>query len=109
MAHRRIRYYPIRAIRRKAPTRLSYLSFRNVSFKAAGRVILDNLSLDVERGETLVLLGRSGSGKTTALRLVNRLLEPSSGEIVLDGNEVGGINPISLRRQIGYVIQEFGL
>lgn len=88
---------------------MSYLSFRNVSFKAAGRVILDSLSLDVERGETLVLLGRSGSGKTTALRLVNRLLEASSGEIVLNGNEVGGINPIFLRRQIGYVIQEFGL
>jgi osmoprotectant transport system ATP-binding protein len=88
---------------------LAYLSFRNVSFETAGRVILDNLSLDVERGETLVLLGRSGSGKTTALRLVNRLLEPSSGEIVIDGKEVGRIDPISLRRQIGYVIQEFGL
>jgi len=88
---------------------LAYLSFRNVSFKAAGRIILENLSLEVERGETLVLLGRSGSGKTTALRLVNRLLEPSSGEILIDGKEVGGINPISLRRQIGYVIQEFGL
>jgi osmoprotectant transport system ATP-binding protein len=88
---------------------LAYLSFRNVSFEAAGRIILENLSLDVERGETLVLLGRSGSGKTTALRLVNRLLEPSSGEILIDGKEVGGTDPISLRRQIGYVIQEFGL
>lgn len=88
---------------------MPYLSFRDVSFEAAGRTILDKLSLDVDRGETLVLLGRSGSGKTTALRLVNRLLEPSSGEIVIDGKEVGGIDPIALRRQIGYVIQEFGL
>jgi osmoprotectant transport system ATP-binding protein len=88
---------------------LAYLSFRNVSFEAAGRIILENLSLDVERGETLVLLGRSGSGKTTALRLINRLLEPSNGEIVIEGKEVGGMDPISLRRQIGYVIQEFGL
>jgi osmoprotectant transport system ATP-binding protein len=88
---------------------LPYLSFRKVSFKAAGRIILDDLSLDVDRGETLVLLGRSGSGKTTALRLVNRLLEPSSGEIAIDGKEISRIDPISLRRQIGYVIQEFGL
>jgi osmoprotectant transport system ATP-binding protein len=96
-------------LRRKAQHDLPYLSFRNVSFQAGGRIILNGLSLNVERGETLVLLGRSGSGKTTALRLVNRLLEPSSGEVVLDGNEVGRINPISLRRQVGYVIQEFGL
>ncbi|MFL6451266.1 MAG: ATP-binding cassette domain-containing protein [Bryobacteraceae bacterium] len=88
---------------------MAYLSFRNVSFKAAGRTILDELSLDIDRGETLVLLGRSGSGKTTALRLVNRLLDPSSGEIVIDGKELASMDPISLRRQIGYVIQEFGL
>lgn len=88
---------------------MAYLSFRDVSFRASGRTILDSLSLDVERGETLVLLGRSGSGKTTALRLVNRLLDPSSGEIVIDGKEISRIDPISLRRQIGYVIQEFGL
>ncbi len=88
---------------------MAYLSFRDVSFKAGDRTILDKLSLDIDRGETLVLLGRSGSGKTTALRLVNRLLDPSSGEIVIDGKEAARINPISLRRQIGYVIQEFGL
>ncbi len=88
---------------------MAYLSFRNVTFEAAGRIILDRLSLDVEKGETLVLLGRSGSGKTTALRLVNRLLDPSSGEIVIDGEEISRIDPISLRRQVGYVIQEFGL
>jgi osmoprotectant transport system ATP-binding protein len=88
---------------------LAYLSFRNVSFKASGRIVLDGLSLAVERGETLVLLGRSGSGKTTALRLVNRLLEPSSGDVVIDGNEVTRMDAISLRRQVGYVIQEFGL
>ena len=88
---------------------MAYLSFRNVSFKASGRMVLDRLSLTVERGETLVLLGRSGSGKTTALRLVNRLLEPSSGDVVIDGNEVSRMDPIALRRQVGYVIQEFGL
>ena len=74
-----------------------------------GRTILDRISFDVERGETLVLLGRSGSGKTTALRLINRMLEASSGSIYLDGENIGSIDPIPLRRRIGYVIQEFGL
>ncbi len=71
--------------------------------------MLQGLSLEVERGETLVLLGRSGSGKTTALRLINRLLEPSSGSIFLDGQDNREVDPIALRRRIGYVIQEFGL
>lgn len=74
-----------------------------------GRTILDRLSLEVEQGETLVLLGRSGSGKTTALRLINRMLEPTSGAIHMDGKDISGLDPISLRRRIGYVIQDFGL
>jgi osmoprotectant transport system ATP-binding protein len=65
--------------------------------------------LEVERGETLVLLGRSGSGKTTVLRLINRLLEPSDGTIVIDGQDISRVDAITLRRRIGYVIQEFGL
>jgi len=88
---------------------LPYLSFREVSYSVEGRTILDRLSFDVESGETLVLLGRSGSGKTTALRLINRLLEPSGGSIWLDGRDIAQTNPIKLRRGIGYVIQEFGL
>ena len=74
-----------------------------------GRAILDGLSIEVERGETLVLLGQSGSGKTTALRLINRMLEPTQGSIYLDGQNIQGIDPIELRRRIGYVIQDFGL
>src|SRR5205814_3847533 len=66
-------------------------------------------SLDVERGETLVLLGRSGSGKTTALRLINRMLEPTTGSISIDGQDTKDVDPIELRRRVGYVIQEFGL
>lgn len=88
---------------------LPYLSFRNVSYRVDGREILQDLSLEVERGETLVLLGRSGSGKTTALRLINRMLPVSSGQILLDGQDVATLDPIDLRRRIGYVIQEFGL
>ena len=88
---------------------LAYLSFREVSYRVGGRVILDRLSLDVEPGETLVLLGRSGSGKTTALRLINRMLIPTSGSISIDGQDTNTFNAIELRRKIGYVIQEFGL
>ncbi len=80
-----------------------------MSYQVDGRVILDRLSLEVEKGETLVLLGRSGSGKTTALRLINRMLTPTSGSISIDGENTDNANPIELRRKIGYVIQEFGL
>jgi osmoprotectant transport system ATP-binding protein len=80
-----------------------------VSYSAEGRTILRDLTFEVERGETLVLLGSSGSGKTTALRLINRILEPTSGRILIDGKDAREVDPIQLRRQIGYVIQEFGL
>ena len=80
-----------------------------MSYSAGDRAVLDGLTLQVKRGETLVILGRSGSGKTTALRLINRLLEASAGTILLDGRDNRTIDPIMLRREIGYVIQEFGL
>ncbi len=67
------------------------------------------MSFEVARGETLVLLGRSGSGKTTALKLVNGLLFPTAGEIEVDGVSTRSWNPIQLKRRIGYVIQEVGL
>ncbi|MFL6353538.1 MAG: ATP-binding cassette domain-containing protein [Bryobacteraceae bacterium] len=96
-------------IGRRVTVHLSYLSFREVSYRVSGRTILDRLSLDVERGETLVLLGRSGSGKTTALRLINRMLEPTDGKVWIDGQDTTATNAIELRRRVGYVIQEFGL
>jgi osmoprotectant transport system ATP-binding protein len=80
-----------------------------VSYRVANRQILDRISFEVERGETLVLLGRSGSGKTTALRLINRMLTPTSGTISVDGQDIAALDPIALRRRTGYVIQEFGL
>jgi len=88
---------------------LSYLSFRSVEFVREGRRILDGVTFGVERGETLVLLGRSGSGKTTALRLINRMLQSTGGSIWLDGQDISRMDPIQLRRSIGYVIQDFGL
>ena len=88
---------------------MAFLSFREVSYRVAGRTILDCLTLDIEKQETLVLLGRSGSGKTTALRLINRMLKPTSGTVWIDGQNISDLDPIDLRRRIGYVIQEFGL
>lgn len=63
----------------------------------------------MERGETLVLLGQSGSGKTTALRLINRMLDPAAGRICIEGRDIAQMDPVQLRRSIGYVIQDFGL
>ena len=85
------------------------LRFSNVSYRAGGVEILRDLTCQVEQGRTLVLLGRSGSGKTTALKMVNALLLPSTGEVLVDGRATTAWNPIELRRRIGYVIQETGL
>ena len=85
------------------------VQFTNVSVSLSNNPVISDLNLTVERGETLVLLGESGCGKTTTLKLVNRLLEPSSGEVVVDGKATTAWDPIALRRHIGYVIQEGGL
>ena len=85
------------------------IEFRNVSYHVNGVQVLSNLNLHVTRGETLVLLGRSGSGKTTTLKLVNRLVVPSSGEILVNGAPNEQVDLIRLRRGIGYVIQDVGL
>ncbi|MGH7550529.1 MAG: ATP-binding cassette domain-containing protein [Gemmatimonadota bacterium] len=74
-----------------------------------GRSVLDGLSLSVGARETVVLVGRSGVGKTTVLKLVNRLLEPASGEIRVAGRPTREWDPVTLRRRTGYVIQEVGL
>jgi len=85
------------------------VEFRDVGYQIEGREILRNISVAVEPGETIVLLGRSGSGKTTALRLVNALLLPTSGQVLVEGRPTSSWDVISLRRRIGYVIQEVGL
>jgi osmoprotectant transport system ATP-binding protein len=85
------------------------VQFQNVSFSINSVQILSELNLRVEQGETLVLLGESGCGKTTTLKLVNRLLTPTSGEVCVEGKATTAWDPIELRRRIGYVIQEGGL
>jgi osmoprotectant transport system ATP-binding protein len=90
------------------------LEFRNLSFaphpsQAQGRLLLDEISLTLEAGTTTAILGRSGSGKTTLLRTVNRMVQPTSGEVLVNGRDIRTANLIELRRGMGYVIQETGL
>lgn len=71
--------------------------------------VIDNLSLEIASGEFLVLLGSSGSGKTTLLKMINRLVEPSTGKIEIDGQNIASLDPVELKRSIGYVFQGIGL
>jgi osmoprotectant transport system ATP-binding protein len=91
-------------------TREDVIEFRNAGYRLPnGQVLLEDINITVGRGETMVLLGRSGAGKTTALKLINRLLDPSDGEILVEGKSTRSWDAIALRRHIGYVIQEIGL
>ena len=86
------------------------ISFRGASYQPPGRpAMLDSLSLEIPAGVTLVLLGRSGSGKTTTLKLMNRLLDPTAGDLLVEGRPARDWNPIHLRRRMGYAIQDVGL
>src|SRR5438045_1520727 len=85
------------------------VEFRNVSYRIGAKQILSHLDLGVEAGETLVLLGRSGSGKTTALKMVNGLILPTEGEVRVEGKPTTAWDLVRLRRRIGYVIQDVGL
>lgn len=85
------------------------IKLQNVAYEIDGTRILDNIDLEIFAGEVLVLLGESGCGKTTTLKLINRLIEPTSGEVLIEGKAAGAWDPIELRRHIGYVLQEGGL
>jgi osmoprotectant transport system ATP-binding protein len=86
------------------------IDFVDVGFTLpGGRSLVSHLNLSIHQGETLVLLGRSGSGKTTTMKLINRLLDPTSGEVRVEQRPTPDWDPIRLRRRIGYVIQEVGL
>jgi osmoprotectant transport system ATP-binding protein len=87
------------------------ISLRNVSkrFDEGAEPAVNNLTLDVEEGETVVLVGPSGCGKTTTMKMINRLIEPSDGTIEVEGKDIAAEDPVELRRNIGYVIQSIGL
>lgn len=85
------------------------IEIKNVVKTAGEKVILDDISLTIESGSFVVLIGPSGCGKTTTLKLLNKLIEPTSGEIYIDGKPISKEDPIKLRRNIGYVIQNIGL
>ncbi|MCZ2154914.1 MAG: ATP-binding cassette domain-containing protein [Bryobacterales bacterium] len=85
------------------------VAFRAVSYRIGNQKILDDITLELHPGDILVMLGRSGSGKTTALRAINRLITPTAGVVEVEGRATTAWDPIRLRRRIGYVIQEVGL
>jgi osmoprotectant transport system ATP-binding protein len=90
----------------KSPT---IVRFRSVRYAIDEALIIDDLDLMIEKGEILVLLGESGCGKTTTLRLINRLIEPTSGEVIVEGKRTTDWDAVELRRQVGYVLQDGGL
>ncbi|TBW73189.1 ATP-binding cassette domain-containing protein, partial [Staphylococcus capitis] len=86
------------------------LSIKNLTKIYSGnKKAVDNLTLDIESGEFIAFIGTSGSGKTTALRMINRMIEATVGQIQMTGKDVRNMNPVELRRSIGYVIQQIGL
>lgn len=86
------------------------LSIKNLTKIYSGnKKAVDRISLDIESGEFIAFIGTSGSGKTTALRMINRMIEPTEGQITINGKNIGDMNPVELRRSIGYVIQQIGL
>ena len=86
------------------------ITFEHVSKRYAdGTVALDDLTLEVPEGEVVVFVGPSGCGKTTTMRMVNRMVEPTTGTVAVKGRDVRRAKPAKLRREIGYVIQQIGL
>ena len=86
------------------------LEFKNVSkVYKGGKKAVDDVSLSFEKGEFIAFIGTSGSGKTTTMRMINRMIEPTSGQILINGEDIAKKDPVELRREIGYVIQQIGL
>jgi osmoprotectant transport system ATP-binding protein len=90
-------------------TGVPVVAFAGVRHAYGGRVVLDDINLSIARGEALALVGRSGAGKSTLLKLINRLVLPQAGAVLVDGRDTREWDPIRLRRRTGYVLQEIGL
>lgn len=85
------------------------IEFKNIKKSYKNSIVLDDFNLKIDKGNLVVLIGSSGCGKTTLLKMINRLIEPTSGDIFVDGKNNKDVDPIELRRSIGYVIQQTGL
>jgi osmoprotectant transport system ATP-binding protein len=85
------------------------IQFKNIVKKYRTKTIINSFSLDIEAGQLVVFIGPSGCGKTTLLKMINKLIQPTSGQILVNGTDISTMNPIELRRNIGYVIQNTGL
>lgn len=85
------------------------ISFQEVSKVYNEKTVVDQVSLAIQKGEFITILGTSGSGKTTILKMMNRLIEPTSGKILFEGEDLSQLDPVSLRRRVGYVVQQIGL
>jgi osmoprotectant transport system ATP-binding protein len=85
------------------------IELQHLTKRYGDQIVVDDLSIQIDEGELLVLLGGSGSGKTTTLKMINRLIEPSAGSVLVDGSDVAALAPHDLRRRIGYAFQQVGL
>jgi osmoprotectant transport system ATP-binding protein len=85
------------------------IRYENVKKSFKNNVVIENLNLEIKKGEFVVLIGESGCGKTTTMKMINKLIESTAGKIYIDGKDISKINPIELRRNVGYVIQKVGL
>ncbi len=85
------------------------IQFQNVCKSYGKTPILKDLNFTIEDGQFVVLIGPSGCGKTTTMKMINRLLEPDSGSVLIDGKDIRSVDKVDLRRHIGYVIQQIGL
>jgi osmoprotectant transport system ATP-binding protein len=86
------------------------IEFQHVSkIYKGGKVAVEDINLSFDKGEFICFIGTSGSGKTTSMRMINRMTEPTKGKILIDGEDIQKMNPVELRRKIGYVIQNIGL
>lgn len=90
-------------------TEKTMIQFENVSKVYGEKTVVQPLDVSIQKGEFITILGTSGSGKTILLKMINKLIEPTTGKVFFDGQDIAQMNSVALRRQIGYVVQQIGL